>query len=212
MSSLPLLWNVNANLPSGDMVVVEMGVSRQHAEIVVKDDGCYLHGLVSSNGTYVDDEQVGMEQQRLRDGNQICLGPSKVSFVFRNPADSATQAFTLIQPAVGPQVQSTRTINLPEDPGVAEEALFEGTVHFDVNVEGNMGLVVSFMKTLRESTELRLLRLSNRPEGGVNIPLGLREPVRLRQMLPNMDGVVDAAEAGNGASRDGPVLAVTLAG
>ncbi len=206
------MTTVFGRLPSNDVVVSEMGVSRQHAEITVKEDGCYLQDLASSNGTYVSGKQLGIDEQLLRDGDQIRLGPSEVSFVFRRPSDSATQAFTLIQPPVGALAQATQTITLSEEPVSEEGALYEGTVRLDVNVRGNMGLVVSFMKTLRERPELRLLRLSNQPEGGVSITLGLREPVRLREIVSDMESVSDAAEAANGASGDEAVLAVTLSG
>ena len=113
---------------------------------------------------------------------------------------------------MGALAQATQTITLSEEPVSEEGALYEGTVRLDVNVRGNMGLVVSFMKTLRERPELRLLRLSNQPEGGVSITLGLREPVRLREIVSDMEGVSDAGEAANGASGDEAVLAVTLSG
>ncbi len=80
---LGVTTTVFGRLPSNDVVVSEMGVSRQHAEITVKEDGCYLQDLASSNGTYVSGKQLGIDEQLLRDGDQIRLGPSEVSFVFR---------------------------------------------------------------------------------------------------------------------------------
>ena len=44
---------------------------------------------------------------------------------------------------------------------------------------------------LREKPEFRLLRLSNNPLGGVDIWLGLRQPVSLRIILLGVEGVAD---------------------
>ena len=53
-----------------------------------------------------------------------------------------------------------------------------------------MGLVVSFVQRLREKPELRLLRLANNREGGVNVWVGLREPISLQRVLGQIDCVV----------------------
>ena len=74
-----------------------------------------------------------------------------------------------------------------------EEGLYEGTVHLLLVVEGGMGLIFNFTQQLREKPVFRLLRLNNNGLGGVDIWLGLREPVALEQALLEMEGIVEVS-------------------
>ena len=61
-----------------DLVVVDPGVSRHHAEVINENGTCTLHDLGSTNGTYVNGSVV--TEHALRDGDRISLGSTVVEF------------------------------------------------------------------------------------------------------------------------------------
>jgi hypothetical protein len=61
-----------------DLVVVDPGVSRHHAEVINTGVTCTLHDLGSTNGTYVNGSVV--HEHALRDGDQISIGSTVVEF------------------------------------------------------------------------------------------------------------------------------------
>jgi hypothetical protein len=61
-----------------DLVVVDPGVSRHHAEVINENGTCTLHDLGSTNGTYVNGAVV--TEHALRDGDRISLGSTVVEF------------------------------------------------------------------------------------------------------------------------------------
>jgi hypothetical protein len=61
-----------------DLVVVDPGVSRHHAEVINENGSCTLHDLGSTNGTYVNGSVV--TEHALRDGDRISLGSTVVEF------------------------------------------------------------------------------------------------------------------------------------
>ena len=67
--------------------------------------------------------------------------------------------------------------------------IYEGTVRLKVRTDGAMGQVVSFVQRLREKSEFRLLRMENNRQGGVDIWIGLRQPVDIQQALSRIPGV-----------------------
>ena len=186
--------------PGNDVVVAEAGVSRRHAEIVSSDEGYLLRDLESTNGTFVNEERLESSNYLLKDGDEIRLGASKQSISFRHSSANTIQ-ITLVQPAITPEALE-ETMEAEQGPPAAtvdeseasptEESLeefYEGTVRLNVHVEGNMGLVVNFVQQVRERPDLRLLRLTNNRKGGVDVWIALREPVPLRQVINDMDGV-----------------------
>ena len=208
---------------ANDVVVTDLGVSRQHAAIIQSEEGFYLRDLSSSNGTFVNRRAITIENHLLKDGDRIQLGASESSHVFRMP-DAGSQQ-TMVQPAV--QVEARRAVVetasgegdvQPADPQAPsqrsqEEGVYEGTVRLNLEAEGNLGLVITFTQQLRENAEFRLLRLTNNPESGVEIWLGLRQPLSLRPVLMDMAGVaevtpVDELEAGRDDQE--PALKVLL--
>ena len=97
---------------------------------------------------------------------------------------------------------------------IEDQQLYDGEIRIHVQSEGNMRLVVSFVKQVRENSDLRMLRLANSPTGGVDIWLGMRQPIPLRKVLGEMQGVADVSptpEHDALITRDIPRLAVTLA-
>ena len=198
--------------PSSDVVVSEAGVSRQHAQIIETPEGYRLRDLASTNGTFVNQKRITGDDYILKDGDQIRLGPSEISLIFRFSAASTIQ-LTLTQPVAlnagdeggfeidpGEQVAVSQVESLEHgedevipmeavEPKVSDE-LYEGTIRLNVKVEGSMGLVVNFVQRLREKPELRLLRLANNREGGVNVWVGLREPISLQRVLGQIECVL----------------------
>jgi len=62
-----------------DIILVQQGISRHHAQ-VLNDQGVYiLEDLKSANGTRLNGEQL-REQEVLRDGDYITLGPTTLQF------------------------------------------------------------------------------------------------------------------------------------
>jgi pSer/pThr/pTyr-binding forkhead associated (FHA) protein len=61
-----------------DVVVVDPGVSRHHAEVINENGTCTLHDLGSTNGTYVNGSVV--TEHALRPGDRISLGSTVVEF------------------------------------------------------------------------------------------------------------------------------------
>lgn len=82
---------------------------------------------------------------------------------------------------------------IEEDEELTEEtvkkAVFEGTVRLNVEANGCIREIVHFVRELRQKPQLRLLRLVGNNRDGVDIWLGLREPLRLKSILPELQGI-----------------------
>ena len=71
---------VNVNPPKftmgrsskNDLVIGQVGISREHAEVVVQDGTFLLRNLSQKKGTYVNGIQI--EQTQLKDGDRVQLG------------------------------------------------------------------------------------------------------------------------------------------
>ena len=75
----------------------------------------------------------------------------------------------------------------------SEQHLYEGNVRISVVPQGNMGLVVTFAQQVREYPELRILRLADSGTDCVDIWLALRQPIPLRDILGDMEGVAEVS-------------------
>ena len=73
--------------PGNDVVVIEAGVSRQHASIVQTGDGYLLTDLGSSNGTFVNQQRLTEEPHLLQDGDRIRLGTVEWYFLYQLAAE-----------------------------------------------------------------------------------------------------------------------------
>ena len=69
-------------LPANDLVVNEPAVSRRHAEITRSETGYFLRDLDTTNGTFVNQRDIGKEEYRLQEGDRVCLARTNTSFIF----------------------------------------------------------------------------------------------------------------------------------
>lgn len=65
--------------PSNNIVIEDAAVSRVHAWITERDDGCFLTDAQSRTGTKVNGKAVTM-RHRLKPGDEIGIGPCKLIF------------------------------------------------------------------------------------------------------------------------------------
>lgn len=72
-----------------DVFLPDSMLSRRHAEVERRDDGCYLIDLGSTNGTFLNGERI-IGERRLRHGDLIALGDSRL--LFSDPTPSSEEA------------------------------------------------------------------------------------------------------------------------
>ena len=92
------------------------------------------------------------------------------------------------------------------DPKLVDPKLFEGTVRLLVLANDNIQQVVRFVDELCRRPQLRLLRMSGGPQhDGTEISIGLREPLRVVELLESMGHAAttddDGTRAGAAAER-----------
>ena len=108
-----------------------------------------------------------------------------------------------------------KSIRQEEPPKLSDEhdPVHFGTVRLLVDAQSNLGMVVKLFQQLRETPDLRVLRMTDDHKGGAEILLSLRQPVTLQSLLLEMEGVADVHTAPRRESaaweRD-PQLTVTL--
>jgi hypothetical protein len=79
VKTLPIERRIRIGRQSdNDLVIVDPGVSRHHAEVINTNGSCTLRDLGSTNGTFVNGSVVG--EHALRDGDRISLGSTIVEF------------------------------------------------------------------------------------------------------------------------------------
>ena len=201
---------IMGSLPDNDVVVDGPGVSRRHAEIVGISRDYYLRDLGIANGTFLNRHNIGETEQLLHHGDQINLASSPVFHTFSFGESLALEM--ILPPSLGP-VAGEMTSGVGDLDPAAAEGLYEGTVKLMVAAGTDILLAVHFITELRNHPQVRVLRLENHPHGGVDIWLGLREPVPLAQLLSGMEevGRVNAPQGPGipGADQE-PVLLVQL--
>jgi len=68
--------------PGNDCWINDQSVSRNHAEIHIRDEGFFLVDLFSTNKTYLNGKRLkGGEETQLRYRDTVCFG--NVEFEFR---------------------------------------------------------------------------------------------------------------------------------
>ena len=110
-----------------------------------------------------------------------------------SPAAEAPEIPGPVSTADSPPPAVPGSIEIENGQGEGEElpesTTFEGTIRLNVEAPGCIKEIVHFVRELRQKPELRLLRLVGNNKEGVDIWLGLREPLRIRTILPAIEGV-----------------------
>ena len=167
---------------ANEVVLEEDGVSRQHAKIVQADEGFHLRGLSSTNGTFVNSENIKKEHHLLKDGDSIRLGTSNASFIFHSPT-AQTLTITLAETIEDPATQVVATV----PPVAGDEEHYQGTVR--LRVEGSMRLVMRLTERLKLRPDSRVLRMAKNQQGDTDLWLALSQPVSIRQVLSALEDV-----------------------
>lgn len=100
-----------------DIVIRGPGVSRNHAEVSISGTGVILRDLGSTNGTHVNGVDVSGTRHLLRHGDEIRLGSSIVSVVYRSD-DASTVRMRATGPAardMGPRTGATQKVVRPRE-------------------------------------------------------------------------------------------------
>lgn len=79
---------------------------------------------------------------------------------------------------------------------ISSDEIYSGTVRLRVDAIESLPVVTRFVQALRQQVYFRLVQLVGNYKGTMTVSLVLREPMALKQVLLEMDGVaqVDAAE------------------
>ena len=77
----------------------------------------------------------------------------------------------------------------------AETMIFEGTANIRTQDTANLLTMLDFVQRLRDTPQLRVLRLVRQASSYVDISLALREPLDLKDMLEKIQGVTEVTLA-----------------
>jgi hypothetical protein len=77
-----------------DLALPDQGVSSTHCEFLVEDGWFLVRDLDSGNGTFVNEQRIGRSGARLRDGDVVRIGASKLTVVLQGEVQGAPR-FTL---------------------------------------------------------------------------------------------------------------------
>ena len=200
------------SVPDNDIVVEGLGVAARHAEIVGRNNRHYLRDLGAVHPTYVNRRNIGNLEYLLEHGDRIQLAYSSVTHVFTNgnraltnlksgaPFEEQSGTTPCSDGSLDPasmftlgsmNKQRIKELENYQDPleKHGEPEIYEGTVRLTVAIEGQIRLVISFVTELRLNPRLRMLRMVGNPPDNVDILLGLREPMPLKQILDRMEEV-----------------------
>jgi ABC-type multidrug transport system ATPase subunit len=108
---------------TNDIAIVAPAVSRRHARITRRDQNFFIEDLGSSNGTFVNDQQLAGPRQ-LQPGDQIRLGQS-IQLQFVAPESMVQDQAAVAQPvaaaqppvAARPVVAETEAYDVMDEPG-----------------------------------------------------------------------------------------------
>ena len=87
---------VMGRLPACEISLNDANASRQHAELVKRDDGWWIVDLDSTNGTFVNGGMV--KERRLGPGDRIQIGSSKLEFVIEETPSAPPTAPPAAEP------------------------------------------------------------------------------------------------------------------
>ena len=91
--------------PSQDAQILDRLVSKEHATIEERTDGFWIVDLGSRNGTFVNNRLIDRES-RLRNGDQVTLGSTKVLFSEHGSEGTGMHRVTIGPDAISPRIHS----------------------------------------------------------------------------------------------------------
>ena len=92
-----------------DVVVDETTVSRRHGLIMETRAGFVILDLNTTNGTFVNQDKIGLEEYVLTNGDAIRLAGSKVTFLYRHERAEIEEMRRVVEPATGEIVLREQT-------------------------------------------------------------------------------------------------------
>lgn len=95
--------------PGSDIVVDNMAVSGEHANIFTIGEDSFIQDLGSTNGTFVNNKRI--TKHHLRHGDVVTVGKHTLSYVNENetkPADDFAKTVIIAPPSGGPDAPGTR--------------------------------------------------------------------------------------------------------
>jgi len=197
-----------------DVVLNDPGVSRNHAVIVQSGQCYYLRDLASTNGTFVNQRNISTEDYSLETGDRIRLGRSDItSLIFQAPTHRSLQMS--IQDIVsGTKDETPPVLSRPLAKSVDKKTeCYEGRFVLHLKSEAYIGLLLDYIRALRANPHFEFFRFLTDPSLGVDVWLGLREPLPLPQVLMEMENVANVfPDSSNGGAYDddGPGFTVAL--
>ena len=131
---------------SCDITIAGTHLSRQHAELVISQNNLLVRDLNSSNGTYVNDQQI--TESQLKPGDKIRF--DVLEFIIHGPNQSAQQ-HSRQRPSVnsektGPSSRQWKT--KPTSVGNRDKTVFESTGQKTVRSFGYLAMAVVAIATL----------------------------------------------------------------
>ena len=214
--------------PSGDVIVDDPTVSRRHAEFVRTPDGWAVKDLDSKNGTFVNQSNIRDQMHNLEDGDEIRLGSSHMSLIYRQsytsshsdlpttpePVKDKTEGASVTGNALGESnttqsvLSERRRAFQGESPqrfdSSASDELYGGTITLKVVAEGDPQDLPGLVAELRRKPQLRVLEVVSASLRHADIVMTLGEPLPLVNLLGEIYGVsrVDPVEVRDDV--DGP--------
>ncbi|MCH9009031.1 MAG: hypothetical protein IIC21_00215 [Chloroflexi bacterium] len=156
-------------------------------------------GEVAAHADVIEDKEVKRQAEAVANVAEepILRADEPEKVISAVESDVATLADAVVddvakdQTAVVASVAQGPTLkdDDPSEPDDVQAVVFEGTVRLNVEAPGCVKEIVQFVRELRQKPQLRLLRLVGNNMEGVDIWLGLREPLNLGTILPEMEGV-----------------------
>jgi signal transduction histidine kinase len=128
-----------------DIILAAMSVSRHHARLVGGKDGYSIADLSNTNGTYVNGQRI--KQQRLRDGDRICLGQDRVELYYFTGAAASTS--TVAGSAAEDLEKSFASLSLILPTGSSEHSDLE-KISSILDFQYQLGKVFSAEKTFEQ--------------------------------------------------------------
>ena len=165
------------------------------------------NGASSSNGVPTPGEESEEEDSRPPEDRAEHETPPVADGLEGGGVAEATAPSSATAVAVAQRPQDVRR---PEQ-APPDDEIYEGTVRLNVEPGGGLVQVIRFVDGLRRRREFRLLQMVGARDAGVEIWLGLREPLGLTKMLLEMEGVswVGVAQDSDGTDSE-PLLTVRL--